>query len=145
MKNCIDSIDPKYCFKTNSLIRNQIKLCNKCKKIPLPSFKCIQNIHITYCQSCYLSYNMNESNLITPCISEYKLLQKLVISCKNFDKGSRKEFNLNTLHDLTIHLLVCELDAEVKNKFINSNKMSKNDLKSTNCSNNFLSDQEVIK
>ena len=61
MNYSIDSIELKYCLKTNKECLELIKVCEICDRIPLPYYinKGSKNI---YCQKCYISVFKNREN-----------------------------------------------------------------------------------
>ena len=104
---CMMSIDAKYCVNTEGLILNLLKSCVVCKKIPLPSYKCFENQDMTYCRVCYDLQNFKPENLIKPSIELDFILQKLVINCRNEQKGCKQRFNVDSLQNFLHHEQQC--------------------------------------
>ena len=118
-KNSLDSIDIKYCFKTNPETLEDIQICENCFRIALPYYRSSKNILNYYGKSCYISINKNLDNIIPPSIIEIKLLAKLVISCVNFDKGCSKDFSFKNLEELMTHQSNCDYEIVKENLFKN--------------------------
>ena len=70
---CIDSLDPKLCFKTNSEILDDLKLCVNCHKLPIPVYKSYKNQEESFCKNCYFKLNFNPKHLLTPSVYEIEL------------------------------------------------------------------------
>ena len=124
------SIDPKLCLKTDSEILKELKLCLNCKKIPIPTLK-TEN-EDSYCKTCFLSLNLDFKNLLIP-IQNQKILDKLVVSCKNYKNGCQKEFSSKNLEDMLIHDCYIKENKELivledLQKCLNNNLMTKSNL-----------------
>ena len=137
---CIDSIDPKLCFKTNSEILDDLKLCVNCHKLPIPVYKSYKNQEESFCKNCYFKLNFNPKHLLTPSVYEIEFLDKLIVSCRNFVNGCPRARNIKNLEDLLLHESECKY-SEFNNKqgcnrcknFLSSNDLSicSNDLSTT--------------
>ena len=55
----IISIDKKYLKYSEPQFLNVLKPCIVCNKIPLPSYKSVQNQKFTYCRDCYAEQNFD--------------------------------------------------------------------------------------
>ena len=108
MKNYfINSIETSYCSKTIPIILNFIQLCKNCNLIPLPPYRSNKQLDVILCKACYLSHYKNFDCNILPSITDIKLLDQIVISCKFFSKGCNEEFSINSLENRFLHENKC--------------------------------------
>ena len=104
----IDSIDYKYCLKTNPDTLYEIKVCQSCLRIPLPCYRSNKDPpEFIFCRTCYYSKNKMKEHLKNPSNDDLKLLYKLVINCANYEKGCQEKFSINTLDKLLLHYDNC--------------------------------------
>ena len=73
MKFFIDSIEPKYCIKTNPEFLKIIQDCKKCHRIPLPSYRSYKDPANFFCKECYFSQNMMMEDLCIVSNGDLKL------------------------------------------------------------------------
>ena len=114
-KYSVDSIEPKFCFKTNPNILENIKICQNCSNIPIPCFRSHKEPKNTFCKSCYFSINKNLEFLSNPAYTELKLLEKLILSCENYEMGCQEEFTIKSLDKLWIHHQICSKKQPIPN------------------------------
>ena len=107
MKYSIDSIDQKFCSKTNKESLQMIKVCQICERIPLPYY-INKDSKDVFCQKCYISKNKNTQDLDDPLTDDLLLLGKLVFNCEKFENGCQEEFKLDTIEQLLLHQQNCK-------------------------------------
>ena len=83
MKYSQDSIKLLSCSKTKQITLNKIKLCEGCGKIPLPDYQSLNSPKGTFCRTCYFDSFNGFEMYVEPNESDYKLLEELIISCRN--------------------------------------------------------------
>ena len=108
INNALDSIQSKYCAKTNQSYLDKIQTCKNCSLIPLPSYRSYIYPDKIFCKKCYHSLNKNPKHLIIPSETELQLLEKLIISCINYEQGCMEEFSMTTLEELLFHQQNCK-------------------------------------
>ena len=106
----IDSIEYKFCQKTKEKILKNITPCKNCKNIPLICSKSIQNNQeIHFCKTCCnLQKFAPNVQLINLNRSELNLLENLIINCKYYQEGCKKEFSIKNLEEMIIHQTKCD-------------------------------------
>ena len=111
----IDSIDKKFCCKTDPETLNHISryLCNICSNIPLPFYTSIHNQVKYYCKSC-IDSKINEPSLklIHPSFAEMQMYESLIISCKYFESNCDKVFTLDQIEEMIFHEERCDLNPD---------------------------------
>ena len=104
----INSIPKKYCLQTKEKTLKKFKFCLKCACIPLPRCKSISDQSSILCMKCYLDQGFCLNNLINTEPEELELLNKLIFSCKNFEKGCQKQFSISSLKEMSFHESKCQ-------------------------------------
>ena len=102
---CIDSIELKRCLETPENIYKSIIPCDKCNKLPIPSYKSFRNQDSIYCRSCYLLENYKLEDVIKPGSYERNVLEQVIISCKN--ASCDRVFKVNRLMQMIEHEKKC--------------------------------------
>ncbi len=113
----VNSLDFKTCMKTCPNALKKLTLCQNCGNLPLPSYKSLAAQEFLYCKECYFLTNNTSENLIFPHEYEYRLLEKLVISCTNY--SCEKVFDIKTLEEMVRHEEECPFS--LKNNDYNIN------------------------
>ena len=103
----ICSVDKKCCKSTKLEVLDDIDLCINCQMIPLPAYRSTFNTDNIYCKKCFDLENFDPKTHIKPSKGDIKLLEKLVISCKYFEKGCQNEYQINSLDSLISHENMC--------------------------------------
>ena len=123
------SIEPGRCLYLNEMILKPF-LCDNCKKFPLKAFKLSLKSFNYYCESCTKKFNSNQ-------IFEDNLnFTHLIIACKFYKNGCKKEFYCGNHNDLFDHENNCKYDIhyvliseEIQLKNLNDEKKNTEQMK----------------
>ena len=103
----ICSVEMKCCKSTKIEVLDDIDFCINCKKIPLPPYRSTIHQDNIYCKKCFDLENFDPKTHVKPSKRDIKLLEKLVISCKYFEKGCQNDYQINSLESLISHENMC--------------------------------------
>ena len=103
----ISSLEIKYCKSTKNKVLDEIEICMNCKKIPLPAYRSTFHQNNIYCKTCFDLENFDSKTHVIPSKNDIKRLEKLVISCKFFEKGCEAKYQIKSLESLIIHENKC--------------------------------------
>ena len=103
MSFSICSVDKKFCKSSKIKVLEDIDICLNCQLIPLPYYRSILYPDNFYCKKCYEILNFDPKSIMVPHKRDIKLLEKLIISCKFFEKGCPENYHTNSLEDLLLH------------------------------------------
>ena len=106
----IFSVEKKFCTSSAMDVLEDVDICFNCQQIPLPSFRSNIQPNNFYCKKCYELQNFSPNTIMLPHKREIKLLEKLIISCKFFQKGCSETYSINNLEELLFHEKNCHLN-----------------------------------
>ena len=101
----LNSLETRNCRKNNENVLKNLRICENCKNIAIPTYKSFFAQTKSYCKTCYTKLNFTDDSLITPSKIEFDIIETLVISCKN--QNCELIFNVNTLENLINHQKDC--------------------------------------
>ena len=155
MKDYSNDSEQKNRLKKSIDSLENIDLCKKCSHLSLPLTKSTKDEKISFCKSCYyfLENEKEDNNISTN--DHFKLLERLIYSCENFDKGCPEEFTVNTLENLFLHQKNCNANQDISqlNKCLrcvnisynNSLHIINNNSKNGECASSIRQAYQVLK
>ena len=114
------SVDKKFCKQTKIKVLEDVDICVICKQIPLPSYRSTLQPDYFYCKKCYEIQNFDSKTTMVSHKRDIKLLEKLIISCKFFEKGCLEKYDINSLEDLLLHEKKCQFNNNISSIFKNA-------------------------
>ncbi len=101
------SINKKFFQKSDEETLNSIEPCKECNEIPIPPYRSNLEDDHYYCKICFEKRNLPIESLIKPSKSEIKMVEKLKISCKFFEKGCSVVYFFREIIQLREHENSC--------------------------------------
>ena len=104
----INSINRKFCSKTDQNVFDYIEMCKDCQEVPIPCYRSIEDEEGNFfCRNCFEKRSFDKKSIIQPSKREIKELDNLVICCKFFEKGFLNQFAFKNLVILIDHQKTC--------------------------------------
>ena len=116
----VSSVEMKFCKQIKIKVLEDVDICLICKHIPLPYYRSILQPDNFYCKKCYEIQNFDPKTTIVPHKRDIKLLEKLIISFKFFEKGCLEKYDINSLDDLLLHEKKCQFNNNISSIFKNA-------------------------
>ena len=117
----LHSIFKENCKFSKEKVLKSLKNCLECDKIPLPSYRPIDNQNLTFCKDCYFKKNFDSNKMIEPSQFEFEYLQKLIINCKFEEKGCLLKFDFGSLNKFFDHERSCTYNESKRRNFKENN------------------------